>query len=132
MARTPQQAGKLSRDKGKRFERHVAKHIMPKLTGWEHWKRTQRGDKQHYGDLVPCDEKGMEMDGVAHNYYVECRTRATLSSAEIMKWMEETEEAARNSGRLNCFLVVKQDRGPIWVLGDVTNLGAGLLAQMFQ
>ncbi len=48
MARTRQQAGKLSRNKGKAFERKVVRDIMPKLTGWAYWKRTQRGDKQHY------------------------------------------------------------------------------------
>ena len=115
MARTREQAGRLSRNKGKRFEREC-RAVMAELVGWPHWKRTQRGDTQHYGDLVACDENGMEM--VFHDknkYYIECRARATLSAKTIGVWFAEVTKAAARAGKPNWLLITKQDRGPTWV-----------------
>jgi len=120
MIRNREQAGRLSRNKGKAFERRCCKEIMPLLTGWKYWKRTQRGDKQYFGDLAACDEKGMEIKGTASciSWYVECRTRAVLSAKEIRKWLVETRQAAEAADAIEYALIVKQNHGPIWVFGD--------------
>ncbi len=137
MPRTRQQAGRLSRNKGKAFERRVAKEVMPELTGHPHWKRTQRGDKQNFGDLEPCTKDGVQvwLDTksltLTRKYYVECRSRAVLSATEIRKWQAEVQLAATAVGSSYWILIVKQDRGPIWAFVSEARYSIVGEAEMF-
>jgi len=116
--------GKKSRDKGKRFERYCAKHVLPKLTGHPHWKRTQRGDTQHRGDLIPCDAEGKEV-ALKNSYeIVECKTRAKLPVSEIKAW---TKDLDAESG--NWLLIFKQDHGPVFFMESFFTLNQ--TAQIF-
>ena len=137
MARTPQQIGRASRSKGKRFEREC-RAVMSELTGWPDWKRTQRGDKQHRGDLVPCEPDGRELTAITcpqlpnyRTFYVECRVRATLSKPKMARWWDDTKMQARKS-QAAAVLLCKQDRGPIlafcsWIQSEEDHLIAAVI-----
>ena len=111
MAKTKQQIGRMARNKGKRFERQCHS-IMWDISGWQWWKRTQRGDTQHNGDLIPCTEDGRPLlgEGIIGRYYVECRARATVGRSSIIKWIEEVRDKAGDP----CMwvLLVKANNGP--------------------
>ena len=108
--------GKKSRDKGARFERHCAKHVLPELTGHPHWKRTQRGDAQHRGDLVPCDKEGREVTPAPDlncPEVVECKVRNAMCNSEVRGWVNSLFEMGVPNE--NFMLLIKQDRGLVWV-----------------
>ncbi len=134
MAKTKQQIGKASRNKGKNFERQC-RGIMHQLTGWPYWKRTQRGDKQWAGDLASCDEVGKLVSVVppgGHTYYVECRARATLRTTELIQWWFDVGIMARDAVALRWVLLAKQDRGPVLAICSwEQRVGAELVARLF-
>jgi len=119
--KTKSQIGKASRNKGKRFERQCRK-VMYYISGWQFWKRTQRGDTQFWGDLVPCNEYGQETDGLG--YYVECRTRGTLTKGQIAKWVDEVQTKAGEAMAERWVLLCKQDRGPVLAICSVDQLAS--------
>ena len=108
--------GRMSRNKGKRFERQC-REIMADISGWPYWKRTQRGDKQWQGDLEMCHEDGQKRVGIylaeEPTYYVECRARATLTADKIIQWVQEVEAMWITGGIDRGVLICKQDRGPV-------------------
>ena len=134
MTKTRQQIGRMSRNKGKRFERDC-RSIMWQITQWQWWKRTQRGDTQHGGDLIPCKENGSPLldAGIIPRYYVECRARATLSSGTIVKWVDEVRDKAIDLSAATLWvLLCKQDRGPILAICSwEQELGENLKARIY-
>jgi len=135
MTKTKQQIGRASRNKGKRFER-ACRDVMWDITGWQWWKRTQRGDKQWQGDLVPCDESGGCVTSlVADNStvgYVECRARGTLTSGMMNEWFMDVQTMAKKGGFAVSVLLCKQDRGPILaVCSWEQKLGMTLTARIY-
>jgi hypothetical protein len=81
--------GRLSRDKGARFEREVAKALGTERTGTR-----GKADKEH-------------ADVVHPRFFVQCKRRAKLS---ISSWWKETSEGATKAGKTP-ILVVREDRG---------------------
>lgn len=81
--------GKLSRDKGARFEREVATML----------------------DTTRCGTKGKpdstDADVFHPTLFVQCKRRARLS---IGAWWRETADGAKNAGKIP-LLIVREDRG---------------------
>ena len=109
MKKTRSQIGRMSRNKGKRFEL-ACRDIMADISGWRYWKRTQRGDAQTQGDLVP--DKGPHNEGNPW-YYVECRARGELSLAVLKRWYLEVKAKSKAISSDYWVLLARQDRGPI-------------------
>ena len=135
MAKTKQQIGRASRNKGKRFER-ACRDVMWDITGWQYWKRTQRGDKQWAGDLVVCMEDGSSgpftEPFVATSYYVECRARGTLTSGMMNEWFMDVRTMAQKGKFERSVLLCKQDRGPILAICSwEQKLGIALVARIY-
>jgi len=131
--RTKSQIGKASRDKGKRFERQ-SREIMAEVSGWPHWKRTQRGDTQHMGDLVECviDGSPKPQHGFSTTWYVECKVRGAMSLGMLMAWYQDTEVKARKIMADKWVLIAKQDRGVIMVIrSDENRIGDALSARLY-
>ncbi len=136
MAKTKAQTGRASRNKGKRFER-ACREVMWDITGWQYWKRTQRGDKQWQGDLVACHENGTGLTPLESveggTYYVECRARGLLTAGIIAKWVDEVRDKAIDVSAASLWvLLCKQDRGPILaVCSWEQQLGETLKARIY-
>lgn len=115
-------AGKKARDHGADFERRCAR-LLPQLLDHPHWKRTQRGDTQHRGDLVPCDEPaltGKERADMLDDYHIECKFRANgYTIKDVVKWADATfhqacmERSFKQIGDIQIWLLVGQGRGPV-------------------
>ncbi len=112
-----QKAGKRARGRGGEFERRCAR-LLPQLLGHPYWKRTQRGDTQHRGDLVPCDEKGMERADLLDMYHIECKARSAYSIKNVREWIAATAKACKKAGnsRTQKWLLVGQPRGPVFAI----------------
>jgi len=110
MVKTRQQIGRMSRNKGKRFERQC-REMMHSITGWPYWKRTQRGDLQLEGDLVACTDDSGGVPISVFGYYVECKARASLSCGMIMSWYHEA--LSKKGRKEKVVLLCKQDRGVV-------------------
>ncbi len=134
MAKTKSELGRMSRNKGKRFERQC-REIMADITDWPYWNRTQRGDKQWGGDLSPCDKNGRIVylnNTEGGSYYVECRARATLTKGTMMTWWQDVELMARQGEMGQWILLCKQDRGPVLAICSVDQkLGTNLKARIY-
>ena len=108
-----QKAGKTAKQRGKAFELRCAR-LLPQLLDHGYWKRTQKGDKQHRGDLAPCDAKGKECADMIDDYYIECRFRTAYTLKDIHKWMAEIKRKGHYA--VETWLLFGQPRGPVFAL----------------
>lgn len=87
--------GKLSRDKGQRFERLVSKLMQP------FWPEAKRGFQSRNGGDAP------DVDGTP--YWIECKAGARPN---LFAAYEQAVEASDGRPPL---LVLKKDHGPVFV-----------------
>jgi hypothetical protein len=92
--------GKLSRDKGARFEREVAASLG-----------TERAGTKGKPDADDADV-------ILRTYYVQCKRRARLA---IGAWWRDTADGAERAGK-RPLLVVREDRGEALAIVRLSDL----------
>lgn len=105
--------GKISRDRGKRFEQRCCR-LLPGLLEHSHFKRTGSRGRQHRGDIVACDAQGKEIPELLDRWYIECKCRGTLTAAMIRGWAKDTACAGHYAKAT--WLLFGQHRGPVYAL----------------
>lgn len=112
-----QKAGKKARDHGADFERKCAR-LLPQLIDHLYWKRTRLGDKQYYGDLVPCDApmlKGPERTDLMPDFHIECKFRAKgYTMKQVRGWMRAVNKTAHYTTKR--WLLVGGMKGPVFAV----------------
>ncbi|KKN72106.1 hypothetical protein LCGC14_0413920 [marine sediment metagenome] len=106
--------GSRERNTGARWERQ-AKKFAAELTGHLHWRRTDGGEKQWNGDLIPCNGRDGPVDKInAGKFYVECKFRKKIQRRHVKEWIRTIIKNSCGDER-RWLLLIKQDGGPIIV-----------------
>jgi hypothetical protein len=105
--------GKISHDRGKRFERKCCR-LLPSLLDHTHFKRTGSIGKQHRGDIVACDADGKDVPGLLDHWYIECKGHSALTANQIRQWAIDAAKAGHYAE--STWLLFGQPRGPVYAL----------------
>ena len=105
--------GKISRDRGKRFEQRCCR-LLPGLLDHEHFKRTGSRGRQHRGDIVACDAQGKEIPELLDRWYIECKCWGVLTPGKIREWAIKTAKAGHAAEQT--WLLFGQPKGPAYAL----------------